>query len=94
MKIYQDLKRFAAQEQRIVTVLIFRCAKQFYVPNTQKQSKTSKNPEINNHLSFDGIIQENIDLSDIYSAVQIVKKTAWKSQSIDPKIFCLILLNY
>ena len=39
----------------------------------QKQSKTSKNPEINNHLSFDGIIQENIDLSDIYQAVTTTK---------------------
>ena len=62
------MKRFAAQEQRIVFVLTFRCAEQFYVPNTQKQSKMGKNPEINNHLSFDGIIQENIDLSDIYLA--------------------------
>ena len=47
LKIYQDLKRFAAQEKRIVFVLTFRCAEQFYVPNTQKQSKTGKNPEIN-----------------------------------------------
>ena len=60
LKIYQDLKRFAAQEKRIVFVLMFRCAEQFYVPIRQKQSKNGKN------LTFDGIIQENIDLSDIY----------------------------
>ena len=60
------MKSFAAQEHRIVFVLTFRCAKQFYVHDTQKQSKTGKNPEINNHSSFDGIIQENIDMSDIY----------------------------
>ena len=47
LKIYQDLKSFAAQEHRIVFVLTFRCAEQFYVPNMQKQSKTGKNPEIN-----------------------------------------------
>ena len=47
LKTYQYLKRFAAHEQRIVFVLTFRCAEQFYVPNTQKQSKTGKNPEIN-----------------------------------------------
>ena len=47
LKIYKDLKRFAAQEQRIVLVLMFRCVEQFYVPSMQKQSKTGKNPEIN-----------------------------------------------
>ena len=67
LKIYQDLKRFAAQKQRIVFVLTFRCAEQFFIANKQKQSKTGKNPEINRHrLSFDGINQENINLSDIY----------------------------
>ena len=40
-----------------------------------QQSKTIKNPEINNHLSFDGIIQENTDISDIYQAVTTTKKT-------------------
>ena len=39
-----------------------------------QQSKTIKNPEINNHLSFDGIIQENTDISDIYQAVTTTKK--------------------
>ena len=58
---------YITQEQRIVFVMKFRCAEQFYVPNMQKQSKTGKNPEINRHrLSFDGINQENINLSDIY----------------------------
>ena len=47
LKIYQDFKRFATQEQKIVFDLTFRCAKQFFVPNTQKQSKRGKNPEIN-----------------------------------------------
>ena len=47
LKIYQDLKRFATQEHRIVFVLIFRCAEQFYVPNMQEQSKTGKKSEIN-----------------------------------------------
>ena len=47
LKIYQDLKRFAAQEHRFVFVFIFRCADQFYVPNVQGQSKTGKKSEIN-----------------------------------------------
>ena len=47
LKIYQDLKRFATQEHRIVFVLIFRCAEQFYVPNMQEQSKMGKKSEIN-----------------------------------------------
>ena len=34
-------------EHRIVFVLIFRCAEQFYVPNMQEQSKTGKESEIN-----------------------------------------------
>ena len=41
------MKGFAAQEERFVFVLTFICAKQFYVPNTLKQSKTGKNPKIN-----------------------------------------------
>lgn len=64
------MKRFAAQEHRIVFVLIFRCAEQFYVPNTQEQSKTGKNQKsTDKHSSFAGLIQEDIDLSDIYLAV-------------------------
>ena len=42
LKIYQDLKSFAAQEHRIVFVLTFRCEKQFDVPNMQEQSKMGK----------------------------------------------------
>ena len=56
------MKRFAAQEHRIVFLLIFRCAEQYYVPNMQKQVKIQKSTD--NHSSFDGLIQENIDLSD------------------------------
>ncbi len=64
---YQDLKTFAAQEQRIVFVLLFRCTEQFYVPKTQEQSKTGKKNQksTDKHLSFDGLIQEDIDLYDI-----------------------------
>jgi hypothetical protein len=62
------LNRFAAQEHRIVFVLIFTCAEQFYVPNMQEQSKRGKKSD--KHSSFDGLIQEEIDLSDIYLAVQ------------------------
>ena len=47
LKIYQDLKRFAAQEHKIVFVLTFWCSKQFYVPNMQEQSKVIKKSEIN-----------------------------------------------
>ena len=46
LKIYQDLKRFVAQEHRIAFVLTFSCAKQFYVPNMQEQSKVGKKSEI------------------------------------------------
>jgi hypothetical protein len=42
----KDLKRFAAQEHRIVFVLTFRCAKKIYVPNMQEQSKAGKESEI------------------------------------------------
>ena len=64
------MKRFAAQEQRIVFVLIFRCAEEFYVPNTQEQSKWVKNQKsTDKHSSFDGLIQEDIYLSNIYLAV-------------------------
>ena len=52
LKFYQDLKKFAAQEQR----------------------KTGKNPEINRQ-SF--VIwwhnSKNIDLSDIYEAVRLIR---------------------
>ena len=68
--MYQDLKRFAAQEHRIVFVLTFRCSKQFYVPNMQEQSKGGKKSKIIRQTSlFDGLIQEDTDLSDIYLAV-------------------------
>ena len=70
LKIYQDLKRFAAQEHRIVFVLTFICEKQLYVPNMQEQSKGGKKSEIIRQTSlFDGLIQEDTDLSDIYLAV-------------------------
>jgi hypothetical protein len=57
-----------AQEHRIAFVLIFRCAEQFYVPNMQEQSKRDKKSTDKNS-SFDGLIQEEIDLSNIYLAV-------------------------
>ena len=70
-----DQTRFAAQKHRIVFVLTFRCAKQFYVPNMQEQSKVGKNQKSKDkHSSFDGLIQEDIDLSDIYQAVISVLK--------------------
>ena len=47
LTIYQDLKRFATEEHRIVYVLTFRCTKQFYVPNMQERSKVGKTSEIN-----------------------------------------------
>ena len=75
MKLFVDLdlKRFAAQEHRIVFVLTFRCAKQFYVPNMQEQSKAGKNQKsTDKHSSFDGLIQEDIDLCDIYLAVYLI----------------------
>ena len=57
LKVYQDLKIFATQEHRIVFVLIFRCAEQFYVPNMQEQSKTGKKQKsTDKHSSFDGFI--------------------------------------
>ena len=36
----------------------------------QEQLKADKKSEINKHSLFDGLIQEDIDLSDIYSAVK------------------------
>ena len=51
MKLFVDFWKFTKiwkylqqQEHRIVFVLIFRCAKQFYVPNMQEQSKACKKP--------------------------------------------------
>ena len=50
----------------------FWCAEQFYVPNMQKQSKQVKiQKSTDNQSSFDGIIQENTYLSDIYQAVNV-----------------------
>jgi hypothetical protein len=64
------LKKFAAQEQRIGFVLTFRCAEQFYVrKNSQKRVKNQKSAD--KYSSFDGLIQEDINLSDIYLAVPI-----------------------
>jgi hypothetical protein len=57
----------------IKVVLIFRCAEQFYVPNSQKQVKSQKSTD--KHSSFDGLIQEDIDLSDIYLAVHRNQQT-------------------
>ena len=70
LKIYQDLERFAAQEHKIVFVLTFWCAKQFYVPSMQKQSKVKNQKSTDKHSSFDGLIQEDTGLSDIYLALQ------------------------
>ena len=54
---------------------MLRKAEQFDVPNKQKRSKMGKILEINKkHSSFDGLIQEDIDLSDIYLAVSISLK--------------------
>ena len=39
--------------------------------NSQKRVKNQKSTD--KHLSFDGLIQEDIDLSDIYLAVQMAK---------------------
>ena len=79
MLISENLPRFekfAAWKQRIVFVLTFRCAEQFCLPNTQKQSKRGKNPEINRQ-SFGIKIQKkkNKDLSDIYKAVTKLKRS-------------------
>ena len=61
---------FVAQEHRIVFVLTFICAKQLYGPNMQEQSKGGKNQKsTDKHSPFDGLIQEDIDLSNIYLAV-------------------------
>ena len=45
-----------------------------------KFSKTGKKSEINKHSSFDGLIQEDIDMSDIYLAVgsNWMPLNAWK----------------
>ena len=70
LKIYHDLKGFVTQEHRIVFVLIFRCRNNFMFPtckNSQKWVKYQKSTD--NHSSIDGLIQEDIDLSDIHLAV-------------------------
>ena len=72
LRIDQDWKRFAAQEHRIVFVLISSLDVQnnFVFPtckNSQKWVKSQKSTD--KQLSFDGLIQEDIDLSDIYLAV-------------------------
>jgi hypothetical protein len=40
--ISKNVPSFVAQEHRTVFVLTFRCAKQFYVPTMQEQSKAGK----------------------------------------------------
>ena len=67
LKIYQDLKRFTPQEQRIFLFWRLDVQNNFMFPtrkNSQKRVKIQKSTD--NHSSFDGMIQENIDLSDIY----------------------------
>ena len=66
-KILPRFERFAAHEHRIIFVLTFISAKQFYVPTMQEQSKAGKRTD--KHSTFDGSIQEDIDLFDIYLAV-------------------------
>ena len=66
LKIYQDLKKFPAQEQRIWHWHL-DVQNNFMFPtlkNSQKWVKIQKSTD--NHSAFDGMIQENIDLSDIY----------------------------
>ena len=66
---YLDLKLFAGfckftkickglwhRNTELFSFLTFRCAKQFYVPNMQEQSKADKKVSTDNHLSFDGLI--------------------------------------
>jgi len=69
LKIYQDLKIFAAQEHRIVFVLIFDVQNNFMFPTCKNSQKRVKNLKSTyKHSSFDDLIQEDIDLSDIYLA--------------------------
>ena len=46
-EILPRFERFEAHRHRISFVLTFICAKQFYVPNMQEQSKAGKRTEIN-----------------------------------------------
>ena len=48
--------------------------------NSQKRVKNQKSTD--KHSSFDGLIQEDIDLSDIYLAVKIVQNTAIKMNEL------------
>ena len=77
LKIFQDLKRFAAQEHIIVLILTFRHAKQFYVPNSQKRVKNHKSTD--KHSSFDDLIQEYF-VSCIWK-LAFVYSTRWKEKS-------------
>ena len=49
----------------------FRCAEQFMFPSCKNSQKWVKNQKsTDQHLSLDDLFQEDIDLSDIYLAVQ------------------------
>ena len=50
--------------------------KKIYIPKMQEQSKAGKKNQksTDKHLSFDGLIQEDIDLSDIYLVVSLKRK--------------------
>ena len=59
-KIWKDF-----QHRNTELFLSWMICKQFHVPNMQEQSKRGKKKKSKDkHLSFDGLIQENIDLSD------------------------------
>ena len=70
LKIYQDLKRFVAQEHRIVLFWLLDVQNNFMFPTCkigQEQVKNQKSTV--KHSSFNGSIQDDIEVSDIYLAV-------------------------
>ena len=69
--MYQDLKRFVAQKHRIVICFDFLTCRTIL---SSQQARTAKKwvkiqKSTDKHSSFDGLIQEDLDLSEIFLAI-------------------------
>ena len=72
LKVYQDFKH---SNKELFLFWFLDVQNNFMFPtckNSQKRVKNQKSTD--KHSSFDGLIQEDIDLSDIYLAVSISLK--------------------
>ena len=86
--IWKDLQH---RNTDVFLFWILEVQNNFMFPNCKNSQKRVKNQKsTDKHLSFDGLIQEDIDLSDIYLAVTV----KLKSELIFIRIFSLFFLGH